>query len=146
MSEIKSLKKENTKIAAPPIWTMFLDGTNPPAFSYTRITGAIFLAIFLGLLIFVTLKSGVMFLMTKEWAYVLVAFCLIKPLQRFAEAKDNETQLNYEFQMAQLSQIGLAGASQLQPPPVQQQPVPVAPFFPPPNPNPDMSGNVINAP
>jgi hypothetical protein len=139
MAEIKSLKPPGPK--APPLWTLFLDGTSPPAFSYTRIVGFMVITVFLFLAAFISITSGTLIVLTKEWVYVLCAFALIKPFQRFAEAKDNETQLNYEFQMAQLSQIGLAGFPPTQPPPPipqpQPQPFPQPPFPPHPQPFPE---------
>ena len=39
----------------------------------------------------------------KEWVYIIVSFSLMKPVQSFAESKDTESQLNYNFQMAQLT-------------------------------------------
>lgn len=84
---------------------MFLDGTSPPAFSYTRIVGFMFVSVFLGLTAYLSIQSGSLVIPSKEWVYILIAFSLMKPIQRFAETKDNEVQLNYDFQMAQLDQL-----------------------------------------
>lgn len=82
---------------------MFLDATEPPSFSYSRIVGFIVIATFMALATYLTISTGTLVIPPKEWVYILVAFSLMKPVQRFAESKDNETQLNYEFQMAQLA-------------------------------------------
>ena len=99
--EIKSLIPKKEK--APPFWSMFLDGTSPPAFSYTRFVGFLVIVVFLALAAYISVSTGTLITPTKEWVYILVAFSLMKPVQRYAEAKDNETQLNYDFQMAQLA-------------------------------------------
>jgi hypothetical protein len=122
--EIKPLK--DPKGRPPPLWTMFLDATDPPAFSYSRIIGFAVIALFLTLVGYLSISSGALVLPTKEWVYILVSFSLMKPIQRFAETKDNEAQLNFDFQMAQLKMEPLAGQ---QPPPVvvPQQPPPYQP-------------------
>jgi len=102
-NEIKSLIEPKPK--APALWTIFLDGTEPPAFSYTRVIGFLFVVVFLVLVGYLSIKSGTLIIPSKEWVYILVAFSLMKPLQRFAETKDNEVQLNYNFQMSQLDQL-----------------------------------------
>jgi len=98
--EIKSLTPAKPK--APPIWSMFLDATDPPSFSYSRIIGFIVIATFMTIVSYLSMSSGALVVPPKEWVYILVAFSLMKPVQRFAESKDNESQLNYDFQMAQL--------------------------------------------
>lgn len=104
-NDIKSLKL--AKPVAPPLWTLFLDATSPPAFSYSRIVGFIVIAIFMVIVSYLSFSSGVLVVPPKEWVYILISFSLMKPLQRFAESKDNETQLNYDFQMAQLNSVSL---------------------------------------
>jgi hypothetical protein len=101
MSEIKSLKPATPK--APALWSMFLDATDPPALSYSRVVGFIVIATFMAITAYLSLSTGTLVVPPKEWVYILIAFSLMKPVQRFAEAKDNESQLNYEFQMAQLA-------------------------------------------
>ena len=100
-TEIKSLtpKKPNS----PAWWTMFLDGTEPAAFSYARIVGFIVTILFMAMMVYLTITTGVLPVPPQQWVYILVTFGLSKPIQRFAETKDNETQLNYEFQMAQIT-------------------------------------------
>jgi hypothetical protein len=100
-NEIKSLKSPKPK--APALWSMFLDATDPPSFSYSRIVGFIVIITFMAMTAYLSLSTGVLVIPPKEWVYILVAFSLMKPVQRFAESKDNEAQLNYDFQMAQLS-------------------------------------------
>jgi hypothetical protein len=99
-NEIKSLKNLESK--SPPLSTMFWDGTNPPTYSYTRIVGFLFVVVFLALVGYLSIQSGTLIIPSKEWVYILIAFSLMKPIQRFAESKDNENQLNYDFQIAQL--------------------------------------------
>ena len=99
--EIKSLTSNTPK--SPAWWTMFLDATDPPAFSYARIIGFIVISVFLSMAAYISFSTGSLVVPPKEWVYILVAFSLMKPIQRFAESKDNASQLNYEFQMAQLS-------------------------------------------
>lgn len=98
--EIQPLIKAKSK--SPALWSMFLDGTDPPSYSYTRVVGFLFVVVFLVLVGYLSISSGTLIIPSKEWVYILIAFSLMKPLQRFAEAKDNENQLNYDFQMAQL--------------------------------------------
>jgi hypothetical protein len=98
--EIQSLIKP--KVKPPALWSMFLDGTDPPSFSYTRIVGFLFIIVFLILVGYLSISSGTLIVPSKEWVYILISFSLMKPIQRFAESKDNENQLNYDFQMAQL--------------------------------------------
>ena len=100
-TEIKTLKPQKPK--APALWSMFLDASDPPSFSYARIVGFIVIATFMAMTAYLSISSGVLVVPPKEWVYILVAFSLMKPVQRFAESKDNEAQLNYDFQMAQLS-------------------------------------------
>jgi hypothetical protein len=100
-NEIKSLKPQKPK--APALWSMFLDATDPPALSYSRVVGFIVIVTFMAITAYLSLSSGVLVVPPKEWVYILVAFSLMKPVQRFAESKDNEAQLNYDFQMAQLA-------------------------------------------
>lgn len=57
----------------------------------------------MALAVYLSISTGSLIVPPKEWVYIIVAFSLMKPVQRFAEAKDNESQLNYDFQMAQLS-------------------------------------------
>jgi hypothetical protein len=99
--EIKSLIP--TKPKAPALWSMFLDATDPPSFSYARIVGFIVLVTFMAIAAYISISTGTLVVPPKEWVYILVAFSLMKPIQRFAESKDNESQLNYDFQMAQLA-------------------------------------------
>jgi hypothetical protein len=98
--EIKPLRRPKEK--SPALWSMFLDGTDPPSFSYTRIVGFLFVVVFLFLVGYLSISTGTLIIPSKEWVYILIAFSLMKPIQRFAESKDNENQLNYDFQMAQL--------------------------------------------
>lgn len=104
-NEIKTLTP--IKQVAPPWWTTFLDATNPPAFSYARVVGFIVIVVFMGIVSYLSIKTGSLIIPPKEWVYILVAFSLMKPLQRYAETKDNESQLNYDFQMAQLDSVSL---------------------------------------
>ena len=99
--EIKSLMPAKSK--APALWSMFLDASDPPAFSYSRIVGFIVITTFMALAAYLTISTGTLIIPPKEWVYILVTFSLTKPIQRFAESKDNEAQLNYDFQMAQLT-------------------------------------------
>lgn len=99
--EIKSLMPVKPK--APALWSMFLDASDPPAFSYSRIVGFIVITTFMALAAYLTISTGTLIIPPKEWVYILVTFSLTKPIQRFAESKDNEAQLNYDFQMAQLT-------------------------------------------
>ena len=104
-NEIKTLTP--TKQVAPPWWTTFLDATNPPAFSYARVVGFIVIVVFMAVISYLSITAGTLVVPPKEWVYILVAFSLMKPLQRYAETKDNEAQLNYDFQMAQLNSVSL---------------------------------------
>ena len=97
--EIKPLVK---KKRGPRISSMFLDATDPPAYSYTRVVGFLFVVVFLILVGYLSISTGTLVIPSKEWVYILIAFSLMKPIQRFAESKDVENQLNYDFQMAQL--------------------------------------------
>jgi hypothetical protein len=99
--EIKSLIPVTE--TPPKWWTTFLDATSPPAFSYMRIVGFAVITVFLSVWAYLSLTTGTVIIPSKEWVYILVAFSLSKPIQRFAETKDNESQLNYDFQMAQLT-------------------------------------------
>ena len=96
--EIRSLRPLQEK--APALWTMFTDATG--GMSYTRIVGFIVMVIFFSVWAYLSLSTGTMIVPPKEMVYILVAFAAAKPVQRFAETKDNENQLNYDFQMAQL--------------------------------------------
>ena len=99
--EIKSLLP--VRVKAPALWSMFLDGTEPPAFSYTRIVGFIVITTFIAMAAYLSISTGTLIVPPKEWVYIIIAFSLMKPIQRFAESKDNEAQLNYDFQIAQIS-------------------------------------------
>lgn len=96
---------------------MFLDGTSPPSFSYSRIVGFIVITVFLALAAYLSITTGTLIIPDKSWVYIIVSFALMKPVQRFAEAKDNETQLNYDFQMAQLDTEGVDGKKTIDKPP-----------------------------
>lgn len=98
-NDIKSLTPPKEK--SPPIWTMFEDATG--GLSYTRISGFLVLIVFFSVWAYLSISTGAMIIPPKEMVYILVAFGLGKPIQRFAESKDNDAQLNYEFQMAQLA-------------------------------------------
>lgn len=98
--EIKSLTGNPRK--APALWTMFEDSTG--GLSYTRISGFIVLVVFFAVWAYLCISTGAMVVPPKEMVYILVAFALGKPVQRFAEAREIETQLNYEFQMAQIGE------------------------------------------
>lgn len=87
----------------PPFWTVFLDGADPPSFSYSRVVGFLVIVLFLFLSGYLSITTGALIVPSKEWVYILIAFSLMKPLQRYSETKDNEAQLNYDFQMAQLN-------------------------------------------
>lgn len=100
-NEIKALVTPVQK--SPPIWSLFLDGTSPPSYSYSRIVGFIVIVTFMVIISYLSIHSGTLIVPPKEWVYIIVTFSLMKPLQRFAETKDNESQLNYDFQMAQLN-------------------------------------------
>lgn len=104
-NEIKTLKSEKQK--SPPFWTMFLDGTNPPSFSYSRMVGFMVITTFMIMVSYLSITTESLIIPSKEWVYIIVSFSLMKPLQRFAESKDNESQLNYDFQMAQLDSVSL---------------------------------------
>lgn len=104
-NEIKSLGLPKQK--SPPLWTLFLDGTSPPSYSYSRIVGFIVIVTFMIMVSYLSFTSGTLIVPPKEWVYIIVVFSLSKPLQRFAETKDNESQLNYDFQMAQLNSVSL---------------------------------------
>jgi hypothetical protein len=104
-NEIKTLT--SIKPTAPPFWTTFLDGTSPPALSYSRVVGFIVIVTFMIIMSYLSISSGTLIVPPKEWVYIIVTFSLMKPLQRFAETKDNESQLNYDFQMAQLENVSL---------------------------------------
>lgn len=98
-NEIKSLTEPKPK--SPPILSMFEDATG--GYSYTRVVGFLFIIVFLGLITYASIQTGTIVIPPKEWVYLLVSFAAIKPLQRFAEAKELESQNNYEFQMSQLN-------------------------------------------
>jgi hypothetical protein len=98
-----NIKPLVTSEKSPPWWTVFLDGTSPASFSYARVSGGLVLLVFLGLTVYLSITTGTLVIPSQEWVYILIAFALGKPVQRYAEAKDNESQLNYEFQMAQLA-------------------------------------------
>lgn len=104
------------KSSPPSWWTMFLDATDPPAFSWSRIMGFLLVFVFLILVVYFSLQSGSLIVPSKEWVYILVAFAASKPIQRYAESKDNEAALNYDFQMAQLN-MGILNSTTT--PPVQ---------------------------
>lgn len=104
-NEIKSLTA--VKQSAPPFWSTFLDATDPPSFSYSRIVGFIVIVTFMIIVSYLSITTGTLIVPPKEWVYIIVVFSLAKPLQRFAETKDNEAQLNYDFQMAQLDSVSL---------------------------------------
>lgn len=96
------IKSLTTKSTAPAWWTIFIDATEPTCFSYARVTGALVIIIFLALATYLSLTSGSLIVPPKEWIYILVAFALGKPIQRFAETKEVEAQLNYDFQVKQI--------------------------------------------
>lgn len=106
-SNIKTLTPEVQKEKSPAIWTAFLDGALPPAFSYARIIGFIVIITFMAVTTYLSLTSGTLIVPPKEWVYIIITFGLSKPIQKFAEVKDNEAQLNYDFQMAQLDSTSL---------------------------------------
>jgi len=108
--EIKSLKGNVEKM--PPIWTMFTDATG--GLSYFRIIGSLTVIVFLGLCVFAAIKTGNLPVPSQEWTYIIVSLALGKSVQRFAEQREVDSQLNYDFQMAQVKQ---------QPQIVYQQPV-----------------------
>lgn len=97
-NEIKSLMTPKKK--GPKLSSMFEDSTG--GFSYTRVTGFIVLTIFLVLSTYLSFTKEEFVVPPKEWVYIVIVFGIGKPIQRFAEAKEVETQLNYEFQMAQI--------------------------------------------
>lgn len=124
--EVKPLVPSKPK--PPPFWTIFLDGADPPSFSYARIVGFLVITLFLFLSGYLSITTGALVVPSKEWVYILVAFSLMKPLQRYAETKDNEAQLNFDFQMAQLNMNALASPTPPPlPPPPQPPPVVVYP-------------------
>jgi len=96
--EIKSLTL--AKERAPGLWTMFADATG--GLSYTRIVGFMVAVVFFFVWAYLSLTTGTMIVPPQEMVFILVAFAAGKPIQRFAESKEVETQLNYDFQIAQL--------------------------------------------
>ena len=99
--EIQPLKPS---VASPPsFWTMFLDATDPPAFSWARIMGFLVIMTFLVLAVYFSIQAGALIVPSKEWVYVVVAFAASKPIQRYSESRECESQRNYDFQMAQLN-------------------------------------------
>jgi len=99
--EIKSLTPHKPK--SPSLWTMFSDGADSPSYSYTRIVGFIVIVTFMATTTYLSFLTGALVVPPKEWVYIIVSFSLMKPVQSFAESKDTESQLNYNFQMAQLT-------------------------------------------
>ena len=99
--EIKTLTEP--KRQAPPLWTMFEDATG--GISYTRVVGFMVATVFFFVWSYLSLTTGVMIVPPQEMVYILVAFAAAKPVQRFAESKEVETQLNYDFQMAQIENV-----------------------------------------
>lgn len=97
-NEIKSLKP--TKEQAPSIWSMFTDATG--GISYTRVVGFLVVIVFFTVWAYLCFTTGTMIPPPKEMVYVLIAFAAAKPVQRFAETKEVDAQLNYDFQMAQI--------------------------------------------
>jgi hypothetical protein len=97
-NEIKSLTQSKEK--SPALWTMFQDASG--GLSYTRISGFIVLSVFFAVWGYLSIQTGVMVIPPQEMVYILVAFAAAKPIQRFAESKEIESQLNYDFQIAQI--------------------------------------------
>ena len=96
--EIKTLTEP--KRQSPPLWTMFEDATG--GISYTRVVGFMVAVVFFFVWAYLSITTETMIVPPKEMVYILVAFAAAKPVQRFAESKEVETQLNYDFQIAQL--------------------------------------------
>jgi hypothetical protein len=99
MSEqIKSLV--NPRVKAPGLWTMFEDATG--GLSYTRIVGFMVAVVFFFVWAYLSLATGVMVVPPQEMVYILLLFAAAKPIQRFAESREVQDMLNYEFQMSQI--------------------------------------------
>ena len=98
-NEIKSLTEP--KLKPPQLMTMFEDASG--GYSYTRVVGFLFIVVFLLLMIYATVQTGALVVPPPEWIWLLVSFAAMKPIQRFAETKEIESQNNYDFQMAQLN-------------------------------------------
>ena len=99
MSEqIKTLVPQRQK--SPGLWTMFEDATG--GLSYTRIVGFMIAVTFFFVWAYLSLTTGAMIVPPYEMVYILVAFAAAKPVQRFAESREVQDMLNYEFQMSQL--------------------------------------------
>jgi len=96
--EIKSLKPKQAP--APALWTMFEDSTG--GLSYTRIVGFMVAVVFFFVWAYLSLNTGVMIIPPTEMVYILVAFAAAKPIQRFAESREVQDMLNYEFQISQI--------------------------------------------
>lgn len=101
MDTIKTLIPTQEK--APALWTMFIDGADGKSFSYMRITGFMVITVFLVLSVYLSIQTGALIVPSKEWLYILLTFAAAKPIQKFAEAKEIESQLNYDFQLSQIS-------------------------------------------
>lgn len=97
-NEIKSLFESKEK--SPPMWSMFIDATG--GYSFTRIAFFITLSVFLTVWVYTSFQKGEMVEPPKPMIYLLLTYGVAKPIQRYAETKEVEAQLNYDFQMAQL--------------------------------------------
>ena len=96
--DIKSLKEPLKK--SPPIWSMFEDAAG--GYSFTRIVAFIVVTLFFSVWSYLSISTNTMIVPPKEMVYVLITFAAAKPIQRFAEVKEIENQLNYNFQMTQI--------------------------------------------
>ena len=96
--EIKPLVKPREK--SPALWTIFEDATG--GLSYTRVVGFMIAVVFFFVWSYLSLTTGVMIVPPQEMVYILIAFAAAKPVQRFAESREVQDMLNYDFQMAQI--------------------------------------------
>ena len=97
--EIKSLKKKSD---APGLYTMFMDATG--GYSWFRVVGFIVIMTMITVWATSCAWSGTIIPIDETILYVLAFFVGGKPIQRIFESKEVASQLDYDFQMAQLEQ------------------------------------------
>lgn len=100
MNEIQPLTQ---KSECPPFWTFFLDGADKTSLSMLRLITFLIFIVFLPVWGYLCLYSGTFVMPPNEFLYFLMVALGVKPIQKFAESKEIESQLNYDFQMNQLS-------------------------------------------